>query len=330
MVVDTLVGGLTTGGIRLQPGVTLKEVEALARNMTLKNHLWGLPVGGCKLALDCAPNDSLAVPLLTRFLRAIRPFLETSVVTGPDLGTSRELIHAVFSRIGMVSPAQAALDLDPEPESSLMRLAEAESAMVGGRCIADLVGGYGVVEAADAGLHRLGIELGGARVAIQGFGAMGQAVAVCLAAKGARVVAVADVEGTVTDPAGLDVDRMARGASATGVIDRMALAPTTRLGRRGDWISTDAEVLVPAATGNAINQRNCDRVRAKLVVEAANLPTTREADRRLWEHGTLLIPDIVANWGTDAFYWWVLLGVVEPDAQAILARVRDAVRGMVA
>ncbi len=328
LVVDRIVEGMATGGTRLCPGVTLDDVTALARSMSLKNALLRLPVGGCKIALDCSPNDEDAEAILTRFMSAVRPFLETAVVTGPDLGTSRELMTRVCAAIGMISPAQAALDRERDPEAALLRLLKAESETLHDRCLADMVAGYGVAEAAEAGMRALQLDIEGAGVAIQGFGSVGGAAALCLARRGARIVAVADVEGTIREPRGLDVAALTC-ATATGAIDRTALDPCLELLPRDAWLAVDADVLVPAATPGAITEANCEQLRSRLIVEAANLATTPGAERRLHDRGVVVLPDVVVNLGADAFYWWLLLDLVEPTAAAVQARLGETVRRLV-
>ena len=147
-----------------------------------------------------------------------------------------------------------------------------------------------------------------------------------LARKGARVVAVADARGLVSNPEGLEVEALLRARDAFGEIDRAALRPADQQGDREGWLGVECDLLVPAALGDTIHAGNWSAVRAPLVVEAANLPTTPEAEVRLRERGVTVIPDFVANSGTNGWLWWLALGEVEPGAEAGFAKIATAMR----
>jgi glutamate dehydrogenase (NAD(P)+) len=155
---------------------------------------------------------------------------------------------------------------------------------------------------------------------------MGGSTARYLARKGACIVAVADVRGCVANPGGLDVEALLRGRDEHGEIDRDALSPDDRQLAADDWLVVPADVLVPAAVADAIHEGNCELAGARLVVEAANIPTTDGATRRLEEQGVLVVPDFVANGGTNGWFWWVLLGTIEPTAESTFTQVRTAMR----
>ncbi|MBJ7598243.1 Glu/Leu/Phe/Val dehydrogenase dimerization domain-containing protein [Candidatus Nephthysia bennettiae] len=330
VVIDRLVNGLAGGGTRMRAGVTLEEVERLARTMSLKNGAVTLPGGGAKGGLDCDPHDPEARALLTRFVRAVRPLLESYWGTAEDMGTTQQLLDEVFVEVGMQSSVQAALNHSGDGAAALRRLVEGLGVQVGGIGLGDLVGGYGVAQAAAAAAQHQGRSVQGLRAVIQGFGAMGGSTARYLVEQGARVVALSDVRGTVTNPAGLDVERLLATRTALGDIDRSALRPDDRELARDEWLSVDADVLVPAAVADSITAENCSGVKAWLVVEAANIPTTEEAQRLLHQRGVLVIPDYVANGGTNAWFWWVLLGMIEPTAEAAFRVIGENMRRSVA
>jgi glutamate dehydrogenase (NAD(P)+) len=330
VVIDRLVNGLAGGGTRMRAGVTLEEVERLARTMSLKNGAVNLPGGGAKGGLDCDPHDPEARALLTRFVRAVRPLLESYWGTAEDMGTTQQLLDEVFVEVGMQSSVQAALNHSGDGAAALRRLVEGLGVQVGGIGLGDLVGGYGVAQAAAAAAQHQGRSVQGLRAVIQGFGAMGGSTARYLVEQGARVVALSDVMGTVTNPAGLDVERLLATRTALGDIDRSALRPDDRELAREEWLSVDADVLVPAAVADSITAENCSGVKAWLLVEAANIPTTEEAQRLLHQRGVLVIPDYVANGGTNAWFWWVLLGMIEPTAEAAFRVIGENMRRSVA
>jgi glutamate dehydrogenase (NAD(P)+) len=326
LVIDRLVGGLAGGGTRVREGCTLEEVERLAHAMTLKNGGLDIPVGGAKLGLDIDPHDPGVDALLVRFYRSLRPLFETWVVTGEDMGTSQPQLIQAFRDAGIGATYQAALNRSPDRELALARSAESFAIAIDGAPIFDLVGGYGVAEAAAAAMDHLGWDPATIRASIQGFGSMGGSTARYLSRKGLRVVAIADAGGTIANPAGLDVEHYLAVRNGHGEVDRDRLRPgDTELGRDG-WLGVDADLLVPAAVADSIHEGNSEQVRGRLVVEAANIPTTAAAEARLAERGVLVIPDFIANAGTNGWAWWVILGLVEPGSGAAFAKISESMR----
>ena len=329
LVIDRLIGGLSGGGTRMREGCSLDEVERLARGMSLKNGTLGVGVGGAKCGIDIDPRDPDAYPILVRFIRMMRAVFETYMGTGEDMGTSQALLQRAFRDAGLESPLIASLNKSHDRQATVVRVRVALDLADDGIPLVDCVGGFGVAEAAEAGLHELGIPIRGARVAIQGFGSMGGSSARYLKRKGARVIAVADVHGCVANPDGLDIDALLAGRDEHGGIDRSTLRRADAQLARDEWLSQAAEVLVPAAIADTFHEGNCDLVSAPLVVEAANIPTTEGASRRLAERGNLVIPDFVANAGTNAWFWWLLLGEIEPTIEAAFARISTTMRNTV-
>jgi glutamate dehydrogenase (NAD(P)+) len=141
-----------------------------------------------------------------------------------------------------------------------------------------------------------------------------------------RIVAIADAGGTIANPDGLEVEHYLAARNEHGEIDRSKLRPGDRELDRDAWLRTDAELLVPAAVADAINEGNCDEITARLIVEAANIPTTAGAEERLAQRGVLVIPDFIANAGTNGWAWWVLLRLVEPGADAAFAKIAESMR----
>jgi glutamate dehydrogenase (NAD(P)+) len=329
LVIDRLVRGLAGGGTRVRPGCGLEEVSRLAAAMSLKNGALGIPAGGAKCGLDSDPRDPETLPLLTRFVRAMHPFWNSYVATGEDMGVQQSTLNAIFAELGLGSSMRAALRMRGDFDAALAQTQHALSVMHEGTPLVDLVGGYGVAVAAAAALERLGLPVRGARVVLQGFGSMGGSAARYLARRGAVVIGVADVRGLVVNQDGLDVERLLDTRDEFGVIDRSALADDDRELPRDEWAALECDVLVPAALADAINPANCDRVRARLVVEAANLPTASAADARLLGRGVTVVPDFVANAATNGWAWWLALGLVGPEPADAFARIEEAIAGMV-
>ncbi|MEU3978900.1 Glu/Leu/Phe/Val dehydrogenase dimerization domain-containing protein [Streptomyces sp. NPDC026672] len=335
LVVDRLVRGVASGGLRMRPGCTLEEVTGLARGMTTKEALHYdpaaryVPLGGAKGGIDCDPRDPRAYEVLVRYLRAVRPYVETVWTTGEDLGLTQDLVDRAAAEAGLVSSVQAVYPLLDDEAAARARLAEAFTVEVDGIGLDELVGGCGVAESVLVALDRAGTPYTGTRVAVQGFGTMGGATARFLARAGLTVVAVADVKGTIVDPAGLDVEALLAARDAYGTVDRAALRPGNRELPGDAWLSVDAEVLVPAAVSYAVDGGNQALVRARWIVEAANMPVLAEAERLLAARGVTVLPDVVVNSGTNAWWWWTLFGDVGPEADAAFARVRASMRSLV-
>lgn len=335
LVVDRLVRGVASGGLRMRPGCTLDEVAGLARGMTMKEALHFapenryVPLGGAKGGIDCDPRDPEAYGLLVRYLRAVRPYVESCWTTGEDLGLSQDLVDRAAAEAGLVSSIQAVYPLLDDEEAARRRLADAFALQVDGIGLDELVGGCGVAESVLTALDGAGVPYAGTRVAVQGFGTMGGATARFLARAGLTVVAVADVKGTLTNPEGLDVEALLAARDAHGTVDRAALRPGDREEGPGAWLAADAEVLVPAAVSYAVDTDNQARITARWIVEAANMPVLPAAEELLAARGTTVLPDVVVNSATNAWWWWTLFGDIGADADEAFAHIRRSMRALV-
>ena len=157
---------------------------------------------------------------------------------------------------------------------------------------------------------------------------MGGATARFLARAGLTVVAVADIKGTVANPAGLDVEALLAARDAYGTVDRAALRPGDRELPGDAWLATEAEVLVPAAVSYAVDTANQGRITARWIAEAANMPVRPEAEALLAARGVTVLPDVVVNSATNAWWWWTLFGDIGPDADKAFAYTRRAMRAL--
>ncbi|MFE7129864.1 Glu/Leu/Phe/Val dehydrogenase dimerization domain-containing protein [Streptomyces sp. NPDC057638] len=335
LVIDRLVRGVSSGGLRMREGCTLEEVTGLARGMTMKEALHYnpagkyVPLGGAKGGIDCDPQDPRAYGVLVRYLSAMRPYIESVWTTGEDLGLTQDMVDRAAAEAGLVSSVQAVYRLLDDEGSARRRLADAFAIEVDGLGLDELVGGCGVAESVLAALDRAGVEYPGTRVSLQGLGTMGGATARFLARAGLRIVAVADIKGTIANPRGLEVEALLAARDGYGTVDRAALRPDD-LELPGDaWLSAEAEVLVPAAVSYAIDAANQDRITARWIVEAANMPVLPEAETLLARRGVTVLPDVVVNSGTNAWWWWTLFGDIEADADAAFAYTRRSMRELV-
>ncbi|MFJ3806648.1 Glu/Leu/Phe/Val dehydrogenase dimerization domain-containing protein [Streptomyces sp. NPDC090073] len=335
LVVDRLVRGVASGGLRMRAGCTLEEVAGLARGMTMKEALHYnpegryVPLGGAKGGIDCDPRDPGAYGLLVRYLRAMRPYIESFWTTGEDLGLTQDLVDRAAAEAGLVSSIQAVYPLLDDEAAARRRLADAFAVEVDGIGLDELAGGCGVAESVLAALDRASVPYRGTRVAVQGLGTMGGATARFLARAGLTVVAVADIKGTLANPAGLDVEALLAARDAYGTVDRRVLRPGDRELPGDAWLSTEAEVLVPAAVSYAIGIADQERVTARWIVEAANMPVVPEAEVLLAARGVTVLPDVVVNSGTNAWWWWTLFGDIGADADEAFAHIRRSMRALI-
>lgn len=332
VVVDRQVGGLSAGGMRVSSGLTLDEVERLARVMTYKCATMRVRAGGAKGGIDCDPDDPAKPAMLARFVRAIGFLFVASWATAEDMGVTQPEIDVAFAAAGFDLSVNAAVQRSGDAAAATSRMRRALAIEVDGIGLGDLAGGYGAAQAALAGMHHLGMAADSSRAVVQGFGSMGGAVARYLARAGIRVVGVVDVRGAVANDEGLDVETLLAARDQLGQIDRGALRPGDRTLPREGWLDIPAEVLVPAAVADSLTAANAGRVSSRLVVEAANIPTTRAAQDLLHRRGVVVVPDFVANSGANSWWFWTVLGELDADADAsfrlIRSRMTDAVHAV--
>ncbi|MBU3866871.1 Glu/Leu/Phe/Val dehydrogenase [Streptomyces sp. 4503] len=279
LVIDNTARGMGKGGTRMSPAVSVGEVARLARVMTWKWASVDLFYGGAKAGIVADPASPDKEAILRAFARALSNEVPREYVMGLDMGLTENDAAIVQDELGDRGAAVGT------------------PGHLGGVAYDELgVTGYGVAEAADAAAQHLRLPLGGARVAIQGFGAVGHAAAGRFAELGATVVAVSTAQGALHDPAGLDVAALhaARQEHGDAFVTRhhqgVVIPP-------GQELAVDCDILVPAALQDVIDDTTAHRIKAKLVVEGANLPTSPRAQSILAERGISLLPDFVANAG---------------------------------
>lgn len=327
VVVDTLVRGLASGGLRLRKGCSLEEVRGLAQGMTRKEALvydpadHYVPLGGGKGGIDVDPADPQANEVLARFLAAVLPVVREQWNTGEDFGLRQETIDKIVADLGLPSTVEAVFATLEDAPAARQRLAEAFAVMVGGISLGDLVGGYGVARAALEMAARE--EMSEPTAVVQGFGSIGGAAARYLARAGVKVVAIADRQGLIRNDDGLDVEALLAARDAFGVVDRSALSGV-ELGDRDAWLDVPCDLLVPAAMSYVIDVAHVERIRARVVVEGANMPTLPAAEAALRERGIPVVPDFLANVMTNAWWWWIVFGDIEPTEESSFAKI-DAV-----
>ncbi len=284
------------GGIRYHPDVTLDEITALAMLMTWKCALMGLPYGGSKGGIPCDPR-TLSHGELERMTR--RYTSEIFLIIGPDmdilapdLGTDEQIMAWIMDTYSM------------QRGVTVPGVVTGKPLLLGGSLGRGEATGRGVYYVAVEAAKLLGLSLEGARVAVQGFGSVGRTVAQQLKQEGCRVVAVTGSRGGRYQPDGLDLDRLVAHMAEGG---RLEECPDGDRITNTELFEVPCEMLVPAAVGGQITEANAHKVRARILAEGANAPTTPMADAILRELGVLVIPDILANAGgvTVSYFEWV-------------------------
>lgn len=281
VVVDSLHDGLAMGGVRMTTGVTEEEVAGLARDMTHKFILAGLPIGGAKGGIVSDGGDREET--FRTFGRTVKPLLHGGIHLGIDMG---------------VTPADRAVFFDEAGYDPRYRLGAPDMPIDWRTYYEPLIDctGHGVGVAAVTALEASG-RTGPARVVVQGFGAVGRAVARFLEDRGHVVVGVADVHGTISADR-LPVADLVAVTDEFGLIDRSRLPQHVTVSSEPDaWLDVDADLLVLAAQKYALNAGNAHRLRAALVVEGANLASSDEAREKARASGATLVPGVIANIG---------------------------------
>ena len=274
LVVDNVAIGPSIGGVRMAPDVSIAECARLARAMTLKNAAAGLRHGGGKAVLFGDPKMPKAAK--ERLIRALARALQhdEDYIFGPDMGTDEECMAWVNDEIGRAAGLPESLGGIPLDEIGAT--------------------GWGLRHAAEVAVGYCGLRLRGARIAVQGFGAVGKHAARFLAAEGAVLVAAADSAATIHDPNGLDIEALAAWKDAGKSLADYG---------RGEKLGRDAiveiacDVWIPAARPDVLNADNVRRLKAKLLLQGANIPATAEAEDYLHRQGILSVPDFIANAG---------------------------------
>ncbi len=272
IVVDNVSAGPGIGGIRMAPDVSTAEVCRLARAMTWKNALCGIPHGGAKSAILADPAAPNKETLIRHFAGSIKNL--QGYIPGPDMGTDEVSMAWVRDEIGRsvgLSKVLGGIPLD----------------QIGAT-------GFGLAVCGEVAQEFAGLELDGARVVVQGFGNVGSHVARYLEERGSILVAASDLDGTVYDPRGVNVDKLIAIKNETGHVTTYDGGEKLPIDA---WIDIPCDIFVPAARPDVIDENNAARLKCKLILQGANIPVTARAERILHDAGVVSVPDFVANAG---------------------------------
>ena len=294
-VQHSMARGPAKGGIRYAPDVTLDEVRALASWMTWKCAVVNIPFGGAKGGVICDPKK-MSMGELERMTRRYTAELIEFIgpekdVPAPDVNTNEQVMAWIMDTYSM------------HMRQTVNAVVTGKPLNIGGSRGRREATGRGVMIVADQAMKKLNMS-SGARVVIQGFGNVGSNAAKLMADAGYKIVGIAEYDGGLFNPNGIDVDKLVehrlRNGSITGFKGAEAHDP-------GSLLTADCEILIPAATENVITSKNAENIKAKIIVEGANGPTTVVADDILQKKGVFVMPDILANAGgvTVSYFEWV-------------------------
>jgi len=294
-VQHSIVRGPAKGGIRYHPQVTLDEVQALAAWMTWKCAVVNIPFGGGKGGITCDPTKMSKGELerLTRRYAAdlFDLFGPDSDVPAPDVNTNEQTMAWFLDTYSM------------HARRTVPGVITGKPVRLGGSRGRREATGRGIQFVVRESVKHLKMDLAKCRVAVQGFGNVGSIGAELISQDGAKIVAVSDVKGAIHNAAGLDMpkllDHVKRAGTVVGFAGAQALTSSI--------LEYDCDILIPAALENQITHDNASRIKARVVAEGANGPTTHEADKILKERGVFVVPDILANSGgvTVSYFEWV-------------------------
>lgn len=288
--------GPAKGGIRFHPDVTLDEVKALSIWMTFKCGVMGLPYGGGKGGVICNPQELSKGELerLSRgYIRAIAEFVGADKdIPAPDVNTNAQIMAWMIDEFNTIKGHNEPGMITGKPVILGGSLGRAEAT------------GRGVAFATREAAKKAGINLAGAKVVVQGYGNVGSNGARIISQLGCKIIAVSDVHGGIYNENGLDLASVDAQLKETGSI---VGTQGTKSVSNQDLLEIPCDILVPAALENQITADNAPRLQCKIVVEAANGPTTPDADKILSERKILVVPDILANAGgvTVSYFEWV-------------------------
>ena len=291
-----LARGPAKGGVRYSPTLTLEEVKGLAMLMTWKCAVVDIPYGGAKGGVVCNPSE-LSDGELERLTRRYTTELILLLgperdIPAPDLGTDERIMAWMMDTYSM------------NVGYSVPGVVTGKPVNIGGSRGRREAPGRSVAICVEEAAARLGIRLEDARVVVQGFGKVGSVVALLLYSLGCKIVAVSDVKGGIYNPQGLNPVKLMSHKRQTKTVSDY---------KEGDYVTNEellglpCDILIPAAIEGVITEKNADKIRARLIVEAANGPITPEADAILRDRGIFIVPDILANAGgvVVSYFEWV-------------------------
>src|SRR6202158_646044 len=295
-VQHSIARGPAKGGIRYAPDVTLDEVRALASWMTWKCAVVNIPFGGAKGGVICDPHK-MSMGEIERMTRRYTSELIEFIgpekdVPAPDVNTNEQIMAWMMDTYSMHMRQTVTACVTGKPIN------------IGGSRGRREATGRGVMVVCDEAIKKLGLSRQSSRVIVQGFGNVGSNAAQLMHQHGYKVIGIAEVSGGLYNKNGIDLNALVEYRQKNGTVHGF---PNAEASDPAELLTTECEILIPAATENVITSRNVDRVKCRILAEGANGPTTSAADDVLTDKGVFVIPDILANAGgvTTSYFEWV-------------------------
>ncbi len=296
LVVDSLVNGVAMGGCRFTRTVDANEVGRLARGMTRKNQVLNVAMGGAKCGIRYNPRDSKKQEVLAKFYSAIKPYVLGTYATGPDMNTAGEELDSIMEQIGVQWRLQAAVPNQADVAAVRAEYEQALALQTGRFTFGYARTGYGAAACALTAAKHKGMD-DQLSLAVHGFGMVGSAAAGAFVDAGHKVVGVADAGGGYYCEAGFDVDALIAGRGSDSLLTRESMPSNTVSYPPEQAIAAKCDVLMLAATKDAIHAGNVADVDCKIVCEPANIALTTDAVYALHAREIPVIPDYIASGG---------------------------------
>jgi len=301
LVIDNTKRGPGKGGSRMVPDISVEEVVELARAMTYKTALADLPFGGAKGGVKADAkrlNTEEKEKIVRAYARALKSLIPNEYVSAPDMYTDSKDMDAFADEL---KNKKACTGKSKEKGGIPHELGST---------------GFGVVKAIKVAANHLNLNLNGATAAVEGFGEVGSAVCRFLSEEGVRIVAVSDSKGCVYNKAGIEVKKLKKIKEETGSVVNY---PGEKL-ENEKLFELKVDILVPGARPKVITKNNVNKIKTKIVAEAANIPTTPELEKKLWQKGILVIPDFLCNAGGVISSYVEFIGGTEKQMFAIVSK----------
>lgn len=282
LVIDTFTYPSAIGGIRMLPDITIEEVVGLARAMTYKTAIFDFPLSGAKAGIWGNPKQKgwKRKAVLATFGKQLKPFLvQDSYIAGPDIGTHEEDLPLIYEAAGL---SYVVGDLFQKQKD--------------GEPLENHLTGYGVVVSAQTACKHVGISFKNATIAMEGFGKVGSGIARYADKAGAKIVAVSTTKGAIYNENGLNVSKLLEMRKKMGGKLVQECEGAQRMAKE-NLFHLPVDILIPGARPYVINEKNVNKIKAKVIVSAANNPTTSAAEETLFKRGIVAPPDFISNAG---------------------------------
>ncbi|WP_169871472.1 Glu/Leu/Phe/Val family dehydrogenase [Shouchella patagoniensis] len=309
IVIDCLIGNLAAGGVRMSPTVTMDDIRSLAQLMTKKNGVMEIPLGGAKIGIVGDPESEDKEEKIRAFAKMAESVLRTKLLIGEDMGITSQDVKLVYESIHL-DPSELVVEVHKQkglhiqlPEDKSINDLLSEEFM-------GYLAGFGLMEAMEEAANFTNIDLNKSKVALQGFGTVGSGIAMLMLEKGSTITAVSDIHTCIYRETGFSLADL-QVLKANGRVFQSESLKNDKKLDPNKLFSLPVDILIPASVSNIIDIDNADQIKAGLIVEAANSPTTKEAEQILLKKNKMILPDFVVNAGSATGFGLLITGQAE-------------------